>query len=245
MSIKSLAIALVQYALLGAALLVTAGLSALTTMRVVLRSQDVSVPSLVGKSVPEAGGVVARERLLLRVEGKRNDAKVPVDRIVGQEPAPGSTLKRQRSIRVWVSLGPQRLRVPAVVGESLRSGRLSLEEAQVPVGRVVEVDDAASEGTILVQHPPAGEAETLAMEGASLLVSRGSVNRDFLMPDLIGRSASDVLDTLRLAGLKVGEVRYRNYAGVPAGVILRQAPSAGYRVSRQSAVTLDISKEGP
>jgi beta-lactam-binding protein with PASTA domain len=245
LSIKSLAIALVQYALLGAALLVTAGLSALTTMRVVLRAQEVSVPSLVGKSVPEAGGLAAQHRLLLRVEGKRNDPKVPVDRIVGQEPAAGSTLKRQRSIRVWVSLGPQRLRVPSVAGESLRGGRLSLEEAQVPVGRVVEVDDASAEGTILMQHPPAGETETLSAEGATLLVSRGPGNRDFLMPDLIGRNAGDVLDALRLAGLKVGEVRYRNYPGMPAGVVLRQLPSAGYRVSTQTPVTLDISKEGP
>jgi eukaryotic-like serine/threonine-protein kinase len=189
--------------------------------------------------------VAAQHRLLLRVEGKRNDPKVPAELIVGQEPAPGATLKRQRSIRVWVSLGPQRLRVPSVVGESLRGGRLSLEEAQVPVGRVVEVNDAAAEGTILMQHPPAGETESLSAGGASLLVSRGPGNRDFVMPDLIGRPASDVLDALRLAGLKVGEVRYRNYPGVPAGVILRQVPSAGYRVSAQSAVTLDISKEGP
>ena len=58
LSIKRFAIALVKYGLLAAALVVTAGLSALTTMRVVLRTQEVVVPSLVGKPLPEAGALV-------------------------------------------------------------------------------------------------------------------------------------------------------------------------------------------
>ena len=189
LSIKRFAIALVKYGLLAVALVVTAGLSALTTMRVVLRTQEVVVPSLVGKPLPEAGALAARRRLVLRVEGRRNDPKLGRDLIVEQEPAAGSGLKRQRSIRVWVSLGPRRLMVPAVEGESVRSGRLLLEQAQVPVGRVIEVSDGAEEGTILQQQPPTGETDTLAAEGASLLVSRGPGNREYVMPDLIGRPA--------------------------------------------------------
>jgi eukaryotic-like serine/threonine-protein kinase len=245
LSVKRLAIALVKYGLLAVALLVTAGLSAITTMRVVLRAQEVVVPSLVGKPLPEAGTLAARRRLVLRVEGRRNDPKVGRDLIVEQEPAAGAGIKRQRSIRVWVSLGPRRLMVPKVEGESVRSGRLLLDQAQVPVGRVIEVNDAAEEGTILQQHPAMGETDTLAAEGASLLVSRGPGNREFLMPDLIGRPALEVLETMRTAGLKVTEVRYRTYPGVAAGLVLRQAPLSGYRVSPQTAISLDVSQSAP
>ena len=245
MNVKRFAISLVKYGLLAAALVVTAGLSALTTMRVVLRTQEVVVPSLVGRPLPEAGALASQRRLGLRVEGRRNDPKVGRDLIVEQEPAAGRPLKTQRSIRVWVSLGPRRLTVPAVEGESVRSGRLLLEQAQVPLGRVVEVNDAAEEGTILQQHPPTGETETLAPEGASLLVSRGPGNRDFVMPDLIGRPALPVLETLRAAGLKVADVRYRTYPGVSPGLVLRQSPLAGYRVSPQTSIGLDVSQGGP
>ena len=65
------------------------------------------------------------------------------------------------------------------------------------------------------------------------------------MPDLIGRKAGPVLDALRLAGLKVGDVRYRAYPGVAAGVVLRQDPAAGHRVNPRTALALEISKEGP
>lgn len=243
MSIKRFAVFLVKYSLLGLALVVTVGLSALTTMRVVLTSQEVVVPSLLGKRMPDAGGVAARHRLLLRLEGRRNDASVPVDRIVAQEPSPGSTLKSQRSIRVWVSLGPRRLAVPTVEGESLRSGRLTLEQAQIPVGRVVDVyDPVVEEGTILQQHPPAGDTDSLAAEGASLLVSRGPLSADYVMPDLIGRAAGEVLDRLRSAGLKVTDIHYRSYPGLAPGIILRQVPPAGHRVSPQLPITLDVSR---
>lgn len=240
--IKRFAISLVKYGALVLALLLTAGISALTTMRVVLRSQEVMVPELVGKRVPDAGGIAAGHRLMLRVEGRRNDPKVPPDRIVAQEPAAGSTLKRQRSIRVWVSLGPRRLTVPAVEGESIRTGRISLEQAQVPVGRVVEVNDGTEEGTILIQRPPPGDTETLDAEGAAMLVSLGPGSSDFVMPDLIGRSAASVLDLLGGVGLKVTEVRYRSYPGVAPGTVLRQSPPAGFRVGRRTSVSLEVSK---
>ena len=242
LAIRRFAILLLKYGLLAMALAITAGLSALTTMRVVLKAQEVSVPLLLGRRVPDAGSIASKNRLLLRVEGKRNDPRMAADLIVEQDPAPGSLLKTQRSVRVWVSLGPRRLSVPAVEGESLRSGRLTLEQAGVNVGRVLEVSNAAEEGTILLQRPPAGETEKLSEEGASLLVSRGPGNRDFVMPDLIGRRADAVLVWLREAGLNVTDVNYKPYLGVEPGIVLRQTPPSGYRVTPRAAVALEVSR---
>ncbi len=95
----------------------------------------------------------------MRIEGRRNDPSVPAEHVVAQEPPPGATLKAHRAVRIWVSLGPQRVSVPAVEGESARTARIALEQSGVPVARVVEVEDAAPEGTVLVQRPPAGEAD--------------------------------------------------------------------------------------
>jgi serine/threonine-protein kinase len=210
-------------------------------MRVVLTSQEVVVPSLLAKRVPEAGALAARRGLLLRVEGKRHDPAVPPESILAQDPPPGANLKVHRSIRVWLSLGPQRVEIPAVEGEGLRTGRLTLEQAQVPVRRVVEVDDSAPEGTILVQRPAPGTAEGVP-DGVSLLVSRGALGADYLMPDLIGRKVEDALLGLQRAGLKAGDIRYRSYPGMAPGVVLRQTPPAGHRASRRSPLSLEVSQ---
>jgi eukaryotic-like serine/threonine-protein kinase len=230
-----------QNALLAAALLATAGVSALATMRVVLASRDVTVPSLVGRAFADAGALAHRDGLALRIEGRRHEAAVPVDHVVSQEPPPGATLKAHRAVRVWVSLGPRRVSVPPVEGESARTARMALEQAGVPVARTVEIPDAAPEGTVLVQRPPAGEADVSA-GGASLLVSRGPGGASYVMPDLIGREAGAAVAALQAAGLKVSDVRYRTYPGVAPGIVLRQTPAAGYPVSPRTALSLDVSK---
>jgi serine/threonine-protein kinase len=245
LAFRRFAVLLLKYGLIAVALAITAGLSALTTMRMVLKSQEVAVPSLLGRRVPDAGGIAAKHRLLIRVEGKQYDPKVAADLIAAQDPPPGSVLKSQRSIKVWVSQGPKRMMVPSVEGESLRSGRLTLDQAGVMVGRVVEVRNAAEEGTILLQRPPAGETDRLSEQGASLLVSLGPGNRDFVMPDLIGKKADSVLVWLREAGLNVTDVNYRSYAGVEPGVVLRQSPASGYRVTPRAAVAIEVSKGTP
>jgi len=244
LTIRRFAILLVQNVLLVVALGLTALASAVFTMRQVLSSEEVLVPSLIDRRIPEAGVLAARRGLLLRVEGKRNDPRIPPERIVAQEPAPGSTLKSHRSIRVWMSLGPRRLILPGVEGQSLRTAQLALEQARVNVGRIVRVDDPAPDGTVLLQRPPPGEADATG-EGVSLLVSQGPGDTDYVMPDLIGRRAEEVLDVLRVAGLKVSDVRYRTYPGVAPGIVLRQNPAAGHRVTTRVAVSLDVSRNNP
>lgn len=231
---------LLENALLAGALLLTAALSAVTTMRIVLASQEVVVPSLLERRVADAGALAGRHKLLLRVEGKRHDDRVALGAIVAQEPLPGSHLKAQRSVRVWVSLGPRRLNVPALEGQSLRTARLTLEQLQLKVARVAEVPDAAEPGTILVQNPPAGETDHVG-EGLTLLVSQGPRQVDYVMPDLIGRKLEEAEEQLGRAGLRPGDVRVRSYPGVPPGIVLRHLPPAGHRVNSATPIALDVS----
>jgi serine/threonine-protein kinase len=232
---------LARNALLGAALLATLGASALVAMRVVLSSRDVAVPGLSGRRLADAEAQAAQRGLALRVEGRRHDPAVPAEHVVAQEPPPGATLKAHRAVRVWVSLGPRRVTVPPVEGTTARTARIALEQAGVPVARVVEVLDPAPEGTVLAQRPAPGEVD-LSDGGASLLVSRGPGGASYVMPDLIGRDSARVLVALRAAGLKVTDVRYRSYPGVPPGIVLRQDPAAGHRVSARASLSLDVSR---
>jgi beta-lactam-binding protein with PASTA domain len=241
LTVRSVLRLLAHNLLLGGALLATLATSATVTMRVVLSARDVAVPGLVGQSLPVATSLASRRGLELRVEGRRFDPSVAGDHILAQEPPPGATLKAHRSVRVWVSLGPRRVTVPPVEGQSVRTARITLEQAGLPVAHVVEVDASAPEGAVLVQRPPAGDSEAPG-DGASLLVSRGPGRADYVMPDLIGRPADAVVERLRAAGFKVADVRYRSYPGVAPGIVLRQLPPAGYPVSSRTPLSLDVSR---
>jgi serine/threonine-protein kinase len=232
---------LARNALLGAALLAALGASAVVTMRVVLSARDVAVPGVVGRALRDASALAADRGLDVRVEGRRYDPGVPADHVITQEPPPGGTLKVHRQVRVWVSLGPRRITVPPVEGQSVRTARIALEEAGLPLAHVVEVDSLAPEDTVLVQRPVSGETDAPG-DGAALLVSRGPDRAAYVMPDLIGRGADAVMSSLQALGFKVTDVRYRTYPGVAPGIVLRQLPPAGHRVDPRTPLSLDVSR---
>src|SRR5688500_15927707 len=98
-------------------------------MRVALKTREVQVPTLTGLTVNQATAVLAEAGLNLKVEeGRRLDPKVPSGQIVTQEPTAGTQRRRDRTVKVWVSAGPRSMVVPALGGESERTGRLRLQQ---------------------------------------------------------------------------------------------------------------------
>ena len=91
-----------------------------------------------------------------------------------------------------------------------------LEQAGLPVEHVVEVDDAAPEGVVIVQQPPPGEVEELRSVG--LLVSRGAAGVDYVMPDLIGRPAGAIAGLIEVRGLGIMRLEYCSSA--PLGLVV-------------------------
>ena len=87
--------------LVGGALVLTYFLFAAASMRLALRTRDVTVPPLNGKTVAEAGNILAVAGLNLKVEElRRVDTSVPAGQIVAQDPQPGVSTRRERSVKV-------------------------------------------------------------------------------------------------------------------------------------------------
>ena len=100
---------------LAGALFLTYVVFAAVGMRVALRTREVQVPALGGKTVNEATALLTEAGLQLKVEeGRRLDPKVPAGQIVAQEPVAGVSTRRERSVKVWVSGGPRSMVVPAL-----------------------------------------------------------------------------------------------------------------------------------
>src|SRR5205809_5610531 len=94
--------------LLAGALVLTYFLFAAASMRLALKTRDVVVPPVGGKTINEASAVLAAAGLNLRVEdAKRSDSPLPAGQIVSQDPQAGVKTRRERSVKVWVSAGPR------------------------------------------------------------------------------------------------------------------------------------------
>ena len=85
--------------LLCGALLLTYVLFAAASMRIALRTRDVVVPPLAGRTVNEASALLADNGLSLKVEeARRPDAKVPAGQILAQEPQAGMRIRQRRAV---------------------------------------------------------------------------------------------------------------------------------------------------
>ena len=224
---------------IAACLVATYLLFAVTAMRVALKVREVPVPDLRNHTVAEATAQTQDAGLALTVdESGRLDPKIPAGRIALQEPAPGAITRRQRSIRVWVSQGPRITVIPTLTGESERAAQLRLQQDGLAVTSLAEVRSSDfPSGTIIAQEP-AGSARGTEV---ALLVNRGERSHYYVMPDLIGVSGSRAVDLLRTHGFRVTIVGELPYPGVPAGIVLRQFPSAGFQIAAGDPISLEVS----
>lgn len=226
--------------LLGGALFLTYVLFAAAAMRVALKTREVVVPGLTGRSVNEATSLLAEAGLNLKVEeGTRVDPKVPSGQILVQDPQPGIRTRRERSVKVWVSAGPRSMIVPALVGESERTAQLRLQQDGLELAETAEVRSADyAAGTVMAQTPGArSNAPRVA-----LLVNRGERGSTYVMPDLIGVNGDRAADLLRTRGFRVAVVGDYPYPGVPGGIVIRQNPQAGFQIAPGETISLEVSR---
>jgi beta-lactam-binding protein with PASTA domain len=226
--------------LLGGLLLLTYFLFAAAAMRVALKMREVVVPSLAGKTVGQATAALSEVGLSLKVEeGRRIDPKVPAGQILSQEPQAGLRTRRQRSVKVWVSAGSRATIIPALSGESERTAELRLQQDGLEGASLAEVRSSDYPiGGVVAQWPP---PNTTAARVA-LLVNRGERGTTYVMPDLIGVNGDRAADLLRVRGFRVAVVGEHPYPGVPAGVVLRQNPQAGFQIAPGEPISLEVSR---
>src|SRR4051812_9624857 len=125
--------------ILAAALVSTYIIFAVGSMRYALRSREVQVPALTNRSTADASQIISDLGLSLKVDDvKRIDPRIPAGRVLTQEPAPGSTSRQQRTVRIWLSAGQRSTSVPAGTGESQRVFRAPLAPGGLPGAAISE-----------------------------------------------------------------------------------------------------------
>jgi eukaryotic-like serine/threonine-protein kinase len=209
-------------------------------MRAALDTREVRVPDLVGRPINDATRVLTELGLPLRVdENLRSDEKVPNGQIMQQDPGPGITARRGRTVRVWVSSGPRATTVPVLVGQTERTARLRLEQDGLEVGLISEFRSPDYPADAIVsQDPP---ARSRAPEVA-LLINRGEQAATFVMPDVIGMEGERAAQVLRTRGFRVAIVGSQPYPGVPAGTVVRQQPAGGFQVGPSDIISIEVSR---
>jgi serine/threonine-protein kinase len=217
-------------------------LSAIIFSQVLLKSEIVSVPDLTGKAVDQARAELRKKDLSLAQRGTEANDRIEKGLIVRQDPAPGSRIRTTRVVQVFTSSGSGTVTVPDLAEKPLEEALTLLQSAGLVRGRMIQVHTPRlPAGRVIDQRPAPG---TVVERGFSvgLLLSQGSLDVRYVMPDLIGRRADGVIGRLDAWGFKVADIRYVYYPGAPAGLIVKQDPTNGFRVQKRNRISFEVSR---
>ncbi len=234
-----------------AMILVAVGLmSALTAMRVAIHGRETAVPNFVKLSPAEAERTALTSGLSVVLEGQFYSADVPEGRIVSQQPPPGTRVRRGWRVRLAQSLGPQRVVIPDVIGQSPRAAELNVRQRGLELGTVAQIHlpDGVSEQ--IIAQSPSPNAGGVQSPKLNILVAAEPQTPEFVMPNFVGRPLADVAATIESAGFTIAHVSNTapgtNEGPAAAGsaptFVTRQTPSPGQKVTRDTPITLEVSQ---
>lgn len=237
---------LFRLALLGLVLVLVAFLSALTAMRFAIHGREVQIPQLRGKSTADAEALLSNLGLTLEVANRFYSPDVREGGIVSQIPQPGTKVRRGWRVRVALSLGPQRVSVPNVLGESGRAAEINVQRRGLEMGSVAIVHLPQFPADQVIAQSPPPNSTSLTSPRVNLLVTAPPEAQAYIMPDFNGRSALDARRTIEAAGLRAlrtggSPSADSNSPGGWSGYVIHQNPAPGERVSPGTTVVLEIS----
>jgi beta-lactam-binding protein with PASTA domain len=167
---------------------------------------------------------------------------------MSQAPDAGIQVRRGWHVRVAESMGPQRVVIPDLIGNSERAAEINIRRRGLELGSVANATiPSAPPDQIIAQSPPAN-AVNVSEPKISLLMAAIPNPDSFVMPDLVGRSEDEAINAIVNAGLHVPTI---NTQAPPPGVppatpsasrmVVKTIPAAGQRIFQGQAIALEVT----
>ncbi len=198
----------------------------------------IEVPKVLHMTTDTARTELQNVELQLEVSGAVLSSDVPRGMIVEQIPAPGAQVASGAAVQVKISSGPEKVRVPAIIGQTLAEARKALEKAGLGVGNLLK-DGEGEPGTITMVEPASGtEVDKRSVVHLTVAQAKEMVK----VPKVIGKLLRRAQRHLNEVDLEMGRLRYTYDEDRSAGVVLHQNPEANTEVEKGSKVELLVNE---
>ncbi|HMD11445.1 MAG TPA: Stk1 family PASTA domain-containing Ser/Thr kinase [Marmoricola sp.] len=199
-----------------------------------------TTPGVINMTRAAAKVEVVRSGLAFDVTGTGYSETVAKGSVLRTDPAPGSRISKDGTVRAVISLGPERHAVPKVDGRTLDDAQAMLQESHLSFGRAIEkYSDTVQKGRVIKASPGVG-TDLRRDTAVDLTVSKGQ--KPIEVPDFTGKAADDAEEVLDDLGLQVDSTSTFD-DDVAKGKVIAQDPSDG-TLFKGDTVELTVSK-GP
>jgi serine/threonine-protein kinase len=200
-----------------------------------------TTPSLVNM-VPAAAATEA-EKVGLRTTLANQDFSedVPNGEVMATDPAAGDRIRKNGEIGLTVSKGPERYRVPQLVGLELEAAKGALGSVKLITGQINEqYNETVPAGRVIAISP---KFNTVVKPGTAVNFAVSKGKKPIGVPDMTGKSYRDANKALRKLGFVVGRTDQYDEK-VAEGKVISQNPNSGTLFAKDK-VQLVVSKGPP
>lgn len=207
----------------------------------VRRGEEFPLPDVTTLTTEEARVRVEELGLELLIAGSEHSPARLEGTVLSQEPPAGTLVKPGRPVAVIISKGSELVRVPYLVGVTVRQANLTLSDQGLVPGDIDwGYSDSLPPEVVLESQPAAG---TLIPKGGrvALVVNQGGIQDTLAMPNLVGTALQDASGVLDPLGLELG-VAIRQYSkDLIPGTILEQSEPPGAWVKRGDVIDVVVA----
>lgn len=159
--------------------------------------ETANVPNLINSTLDQAKTAVIPGNFQIKQHTAYNDV-VPAGVIIDQTPAPATQATKGSTINVSVSLGPEFISFPSMVGQSVGNARGLLESKGLTVKVVEQASKTVAEG-LVIKTDPVGQ-----VKNGGTVTLYVSVGDKIQVPDVFRVPYQQALPQLESAGLVIG-----------------------------------------
>ncbi|HZX07386.1 Stk1 family PASTA domain-containing Ser/Thr kinase [Kribbella sp.] len=183
-----------------------------------------TTPSLVRMSPAAAAAEAAKAGLKTSLDNQDFSEDVPRGEVMRTDPGAGDRIRKQGDIGLTVSKGPERYRVPQLVGLPLDAAQQALSPIKLITGQInQQYDEAVPQGRVIAISP---KFNTVVKPGTAVNFAVSKGKRPIGVPDLTGKSYHEASKALKTLGFVV--TRTTKYDDkVPEGDVISQTPNNG------------------
>ena len=202
----------------------------------------VKVPDLTGKTMSDAEKILAKAGLKVQSVTEQYSETAQSGTVISQIPKPDQEIKNDRGIYLTISRGQETVKMPSVIGQQLRTAKLTITNSGLVVGSIdYQNSDIYGKDTIVKQNKtkdmsvPYGTA-------VNIVVSLGAESQ-IAVPSLSGKPYDEIDRILKESNLVIGEVTYVKDDGTyVANTVKSQSPESGAIVKAGTKINVVVTK---
>lgn len=211
-------------------------------------NQELEVPDFAGMTISEAEYLADKTNLRLEVTDSVFLPRMGRGIIFRQNPHSGSYVKKNRRILLTInSIQPKKVNMPSVTGFSLRQAKAELNAMQLNVGRLIYVNDMATNNVLSQIYKGKRIAPGTPVETESeidLELGLSSDNNMTSIPSVTGFTFVTAKDIIIDNSLNIGRLTFdqsvRTYADSISSFVISQYPQPTENLSHILGSRVDL-----